>query len=54
MTAHEIISRLFNAKGVTVVRIAKAHALADRSGVSWQAVLAAMTDAQRDEVAGAK
>ncbi len=54
MTAHEIILRLFNAKGVTVVRIAKAQALADRSGISWASVLAVMTDAQRNEVAGAK
>ncbi len=54
MTAQDIITRLFSAKGVTLARVAKAQGAAMRSKVEWAAVVAAMTDAQRKLVNDAR
>jgi len=54
MTAREIAARLTeSAKGITQVRVQKAQALAQRSGIAWADVLAALSDEQRATVAQA-
>jgi hypothetical protein len=52
MTAREIVTALFNTKGVTPERIQKAQKLAERSKLTWASVLAAMTPEQRALVEG--
>jgi hypothetical protein len=52
MSLADILARLFGPKGVTPARILKAQAAAQRSGIAWSAVLAAMTTKQRARVEG--
>ncbi len=54
MKAEEIVVRLFeNKRGVTPERIKKAQALAQRSNVTWDNVLSAMSNDQRQQLEGA-
>ncbi len=51
MKAREIADRLIeSAKGVTPARLQKARALAQRSGVDWADVLAALEPHERELV----
>jgi len=55
MTAREIAARLTeSAKGISLLRVQKAQALAQRSGVAWADVLAALSDEQRATVEQAR
>ena len=51
MKISEIIDRLFdNKRGITEDRIKKAKALTERSKLSWDDVLAAMSPEQRQQI----
>jgi hypothetical protein len=54
MTAREIATRLIaGTGGITPTRVAKAKALAVRSGVAWTDVLAVLTESERQAVEAA-
>ncbi len=51
MSPQEIVKRLCDTpKGITAERVKKAQALAGRSNVPWDVVLAAMSEANRGAV----
>ena len=54
MTAKEIAARLTgSAKGISPIRVQKAQALAQRSGVAWADVLAVLSETDRVAVEAA-